>query len=654
MCGITGFLWRGGGLSTAAAEARVTEMAAAIAHRGPDSAGAWVDVEAGIALGHRRLAIVDLSAAGHQPMFSPSGRYVVTYNGEVYDHAEMRAALEAEGRAPAWQGMSDTETLAAGFDAWGVEETLARATGMWAVAVWDRKTRRLTLIRDRLGEKPLYYGWQGTGAGAAFLFGSELRALRRHPAMTGEIAREELVHILRHGYVREGRSVLRGLRQVRPGEIVTLEADTTEPVARRYWDGAAVALRQRAEAPFKGTEAEAIERLEALLGRAVERQMTADVPLGAFLSGGIDSSTVVALMQRRASRPVHTFSIGFHEARYDEATHARAIADHLGTDHTELYVGREDLLAVVPRLAEIWDEPFGDSSQIPTFLVSQLARQHVTVSLSGDGGDELFGGYDRYGQGPRLLAAMSRLPVPLRRALGGAVQAVPARALDLALAPVRRTPQGKEPNGQWAHRLASYAASTDVDALHRRLVSKTQMPARLAADPDDPPYELFGAAPEAGGLLPAERMMQLDMVTYMVGDILTKVDRASMAVSLESRAPLLDHRVAEFAWSLPLSLKRHPGGSKWVLRKLLHRLVPEHLVERPKMGFEVPIGPWLRGPLRDWAEALLARDRLEVGGLFDTDAVRAALAAHLSGRFNHGAGLWHVLMVQAWQERWGA
>ena len=650
MCGVAGFLWRPGGEAGRDAAAIVARMADAIAHRGPDSSGSWVDPEAGVALGHRRLAILDLSAAGHQPMISPSGRYVASYNGEVYDHDELRAALEAEGRAPRWRGTSDTETLVAAFDAWGVCDTLGRATGMWAIAVWDRQARRLTLARDRLGEKPLYYGWQGSGPDAAFVFASELRALRRHPSVSGEIAQEEIVHFLRHGYVREGHSMLRGLRQVRPGEIVTLDAAAHEPVRRRYWDGAAIA--SGAATPFAGSEAEAVDRLETLLEAAVARQLVADVPLGAFLSGGIDSSTVVALMQRISTRPVHTFSIGFHEARYDEATHARAIAAHLGTEHTELYVGPEELLAVVPRLPEIWDEPFGDSSQIPTFLVSRLARAHVTVALSGDGGDELFGGYDRYGQGARLLAGLARVPVPMRRTIERGVRALPAGALDRMLAPLRRVPQGKEPNGQWAHRIAGYVGSAGVDELHRRLVSKTGEAERLAAGQGEPAYALLGEAPGRGGLTDAERMMQLDMVTYLPGDILTKVDRASMAVSLECRAPLLDHRVAEFAWSLPLSLKRAPGGSKWVLRRLLHRLVPEALVERPKMGFEVPIGLWLRGPLREWAEALLAPERLARAGYLDPDAVGAMWAQHLSGRFNHGAGLWHVLMFEAWRDRW--
>jgi asparagine synthase (glutamine-hydrolysing) len=651
MCGITGFLWRSGGAAAQDPEAIVGRMAEAIAHRGPDSSGTWVDREAGVALGHRRLAILDLSEAGHQPMVSPSGRYVLSYNGEVYDHADLRGSLEAEDRAPAWRGTSDTETLVAAFDAWGVRKTLSRATGMWAFALWDRQARQLTLARDRLGEKPLYYGWQGAGRDAAFVFASELRALRRHPAVTGAIAQEEIVHFLRHGYVREGQSILRGVQQVRPGEVVTLAEDAREPECARYWDGAEIAARAK-EAPFADDEIAAVDRLEELLASAVARQAVADVPLGAFLSGGIDSTTVVALMQRRAQRPVHTFSIGFQEARYDEAMHARAIAAHLGTEHTELYVGSDELLGLVPRLPEIWDEPFGDSSQIPSFLVAQLARAHVTVALSGDGGDELFGGYDRYGQGAALLSRMARIPVSVRRRAAAGLCAVPVGALDRMLAPLRRVPQGKEPNGQWAHRIAGYVGSAGVDELHRRLVSKTPAAEQLAAETDEPPYELRGAAPRRGQLTDAERMMQLDMVTYLPGDILTKVDRSSMAVSLECRAPLLDHRIAEFAWSLPLAMKRSPGGSKWVLRRLLHRLVPERLVERPKMGFEVPIGLWLRGPLRDWAEALLARERLARAGCLDPDAVRAMWEQHMSGRFNHGAGLWHVLMLEAWRERW--
>jgi len=647
MCGLAGFLWQPGAAAGREAEHRVAGMARAIAHRGPDSEGAWADEEAGIALGHRRLAIVDLSPAGHQPMTSPSGRYVIVYNGEVYDHTDLRTALEAEGRAPDWRGTSDTETLAAAFDAWGVGATARRMSGMFALAVWDRQDRALSLVRDRFGEKPLYCGWNGAGPEAAFFFASELRALRAHPAFRAEVDPAELPHYARTGHIRVGHSIYRGIGQVRPGEILRLAAGAREPQRDRYWDAAERAQRLRRDAPFRGTDEAALDRLEILASRAVARQMMADVPLGAFLSGGIDSSTVVALMQRHSARPIHTFSIGFHEARYDEATHAKAVAAHLGTEHAELYVGEEELLGVVPDLADIYDEPFADSSQIPTFLVSRLARRDVTVALSGDGGDELFGGYDRYAKGARLHAALARVPVPLRRGLARAVQALSPALLDALLAPLRRVPLGKEPNGQWAHRMAAYAASGDVDALHRALISQTRRAFRLV-----PAVEQPDALPDGAGLTAAERMMQLDLAGYLPGYILTKVDRASMAVSLESRAPLLDHTLAEFALSLPEAMKLRGGTSKWLLRRLCTRLLPPELVERPKMGFEVPTGLWLRGPLADWAGDLLSPDAIRRDGWFDAAEVTRMWEEHRSGRFNHGLGLWHVLMFQSWRARW--
>jgi len=648
MCGIVGLLFRPGALADP--ERVVAGMARTLAHRGPDGEGTWADPEAGIALGHRRLSIVDLSPAGAQPMRSPSGRYVVSYNGEIYNHADLREALDACGGAPCWRGTSDTETLAAGLDAWGVAATLERLAGMFALAVWDRKTRRLSLARDRLGEKPLFYGSLGDGPARTFAFASELRAFRAHPGFAPEIARDELVHFVRHGYVAMGRSVFRGIRAVRPGEVVELAAGDDAPRTRLYWDGARVAARP-AE-PFAGTEEEAVDELERRLSRAVARQMMADVPLGAFLSGGIDSSTIVGLMQRHSARPVHTFAIGFHEGRYDEARHARALAAHFGTDHTELYVGERELLEVVPRLAELFDEPIGDPSLIPTFLVAQLARTKVTVSLSGDGGDEIFGGYDRYRQAARLMRALRKLPLPLRRAAARAAWAVPPRALDAGLAPMRRVATGKEPNGQWLHRMAAYGASESVEDLHRHSVSMTRRASDFVAGGREAPRAFRAPPPEGGGLDDIGRMMQLDMLGYLPGDILTKVDRAAMAVSLETRAPLLDHEIVAFAWSLPGSMKLRGGVSKRVLRQVLYRLAPAALVDRPKMGFEAPVGLWLRGPLKAWAADLLAPERLRAGGCFDPGAVRRAWDEHLSGRFSHGLGLWHVLVFEAWRERW--
>ena len=639
MCGITGYLTP----PAPGFDAALPAMMAAIAHRGPDSDGEWTDAEAGIALGHLRLAIVDLTAAGHQPMISPSGRYVLAFNGEIYNHTKMRAALEETGKAPEWRGHSDTETLLAGIDLWGLDQTLSRAIGMFAIALWDRKDRSLTLVRDRLGEKPLYYGWQGR----TLLFGSELKALRAHPAFRGEVARDALVEVLRHGHVGGDRAIYAGIAKVRPGEVVTLSLAEPEPKRALYWDGAALAAAPK---PPRRSDEETVDALEALLMDAVGQQMMSDVPLGAFLSGGIDSSTIVALMQHQSDKPIHTFSIGFHEARYNEAEFARGVAAHLGTRHTDLYVSDQELRDVVPRLPHIYDEPFADSSQIPTFLVSKLAREHVTVSLSGDGGDELFCGYGRYGHAVKLRRALDRMPGPLRALGAGAVRALPAGALTTLLSPLIPTPQGKEPIGQRLHRLANYARQGDLDALHRAMVSVWRFPEAAVPGAGQPPHLLTTDLPPRGDLSEIERMMQLDMRSYMVDDILAKVDRATMAVALESRAPLLDHRVAEFAFALPEDMKLRGDASKWALRQVLYRHVPRDLIERPKMGFEVPIGLWLRGGLKDWAAALLDPARLTREGYFDARVIARLWAQHQSGRFNWGAQLWCVLMVQAWLE----
>ncbi len=619
----------------------------AIAHRGPDSQGHWVDEEVGVALGHLRLAIVDLSPAGHQPMVSSTGRYQLVYNGEIYNHRALRTELEDTGKAPEWRGTSDTEVMLRGFEVWGFEETIRRTQGMFAIALWDREERKLLLARDRLGEKPLYYGWQGTGKDALFLFGSELKALRTHPAFRAEVRRDALVAMLRHGHVPEDLTIYEGLMKLRPGEMAEVSLTAPGFARKFYWNGGAIAAAPRGPVP---TDAEAINQLEALLLDAVGNEMMSDVPLGAFLSGGIDSSTIVALMQHLSNKPVHTFSIGFHEARYNEAVFAADVAKHLGTHHTELYVGDTDLRDVIPRLPTIYDEPFADSSQIPTFLIAELARQHVTVALSGDGGDELFGGYDRYQQGAALLRKLALMPSQLRRLGAGAVRALPATLLNQLIEPIRATPQGKEPNGQRLHRLANYAASHNVDELHRKMVSVWRFPEAAVIGGSNPPSILADHLPPRGDLGVIERMMQLDMLAYMPDDILTKVDRATMAVALESRAPLLDHRVAEFAWGLPLHMKVRGGQSKWLLRQVLHRYVPRELIERPKMGFEVPIGLWLRGGLKDWAAALLAPERLAREGYLDPVLVGQLWSQHQAGTHNWGHQLWNVLMFQSWLE----
>lgn len=644
MCGIVGYL--GGVVS----EAVVNRMSSALVHRGPDDSGVWLDSAASIGLGHRRLSVVDLSPEGHQPMRSPSGRYVMVYNGEIYNHMDCRTALAMENVG--WRGHSDTETLLAGFDAWGIQKTVELCIGMFAFAVWDKATNTLTLGRDRLGEKPLYYGWQGTGQHAAFLFGSELKALKAHPFFLADIDRNALCLLLRHNYVPAPHSIYKGITKLEAGCLLTVSFAQPEPKIVRYWSVSMVSVAGCAN-PFAGTPTQAVDALEVLLKSAVQRQMMADVPLGAFLSGGIDSSTVVAMMQSQSCRPVKTFTIGFNEAGYNEAVHAKAVATYLGTDHTELYVTAQQALDVIPRLPMLYCEPFSDSSQIPTFLVSQLARQQVTVSLSGDAGDELFCGYSRYLLADKLWKKLSVLPPGARRLSARGLIALSPSRWNSLLGPV----QGLLPAslrqanlGDKLHKAAGVLTAADVDALYLGLVSHWDDPASVVIGGSEPPTLLTSNAPPLSGLDDIQRMMALDALTYLPDDILVKVDRAAMGVSLEGRVPFLDHRVVEFAWSLPQNMKLRDGVGKWVLRQVLYRHVPKELVERPKMGFGVPIGEWLRGPLREWAENLLDDARLRREGFFYPAPIRKKWAEHLSGTRNWQYHLWDVLMFQAWLE----
>lgn len=650
MCGFVGFMGGIAGDSQFSDDAVLQHMAKAILNRGPDDEGSWADSDRRIGLGHRRLSIVDLSPAGHQPMVSGSGRYVVVYNGEIYNHMDCRASLAMTGASIEWRGHSDTETLLAGFDAWGIQGTVERCIGMFAFAVWDKQTSTLTLARDRLGEKPLYYGWQGTGQNATFLFGSELNALKVHPAFAAVIDRNALCLLMRHNYIPAPFSIYQGIAKLEAGCLLTLSLEQQEPKVIRYWSAATVAVAGCA-APFAGTPTQAVDELELLLKSAVQQQMMADVPLGAFLSGGIDSSTVVALMQAQSSRPVKTFTIGFNEEGYNEAMHAKAVAKHLGTAHTELYVSPQQALDVIPRLPALYCEPFSDSSQIPTFLVSQLARQQVTVSLSGDAGDELFCGYNRYLLANKLWQKLSVLPTGSRRLAASGLTALPPSWWTSLLGPV----QGLLPSslrqanlGDKLHKAAGVLASGDLDALYLGLVSHWDDPTSIVIGGKEPPTLLTGNTPGLDGLDDIQRMMALDALTYLPDDILVKVDRAGMGVSLEGRVPFLDHRVVEFAWSLPQSLKLRDGVGKWVLRQVLYRHVPKELIERPKMGFGVPIGDWLRGPLRDWAENLLDKARLDREGYFNPGPIRQKWAEHLSGARNWQYHLWNVLMFQAW------
>ena len=652
MCGFSGVMWQHFSDDESSANAILKDMTDAIAHRGPDGVGYWLNREQGIGFGHRRLSIVDLSPAGQQPMLSASNRYVLVFNGEIYNHLILRKSLNSTGKAPRWRGHSDTETLLAGFDAWGIQNTINHAIGMFAIAVWDRSTCTLTLGRDRLGEKPLYYGWQGQGDNAAFLFGSELKALRAHPAFAGKINRGALCLQLRHNYIPAPYSIYQNIFKLLPGSLLTISLTQREPVVKSYWSGTQTA-EHGIEHPFQGTDEQAVNELELLLKNTISRQMIADVPIGAFLSGGVDSSAVVALMQSQSSRPVKTFTIGFHESMFNEAEHAKAVATHLGTEHTVLYVSAEQAMAVIPRLPALYDEPFSDSSQIPTFLISQLARQHVTVALSGDAGDELFCGYNRYQLTAGLWERLTVIPPSLRKLTAQGLTCIPPQSWDAMAETIRRVLPDTLPFanvGDKIHKGASVLGSKSCDALYFSLVSHWNNPASVVINGDEPPTLLTGNAPMLTGLNSIQRMMALDMVSYLPDDILVKVDRAAMAASLETRVPFLDHRIVEFAWSLPQSMKLRDRQTKWALRQVLYRYVPRELIERPKMGFGVPVGDWLRGALRDWAEALLDESRLRREGFFQAMSVRLKWEEHLSGRRNWQYHLWDILMFQAWLE----
>jgi len=643
MCGICGIVDFGGHHAPGDLAATAAAMSNTLAHRGPDSEGVWADTAAGVALGHRRLAIVDLTPTGRQPMVSADGRYVITYNGEIYNFPALRAELETLGRR--FRGRSDTEALVEACAAWGVESTARRLIGIFAFALWDRFERRLFLVRDHLGVKPLYYGWFN----GLLIFGSELKALRAHPGWPVEVDRDALAAFLRFNYVPAPYTIYRGVSKLQPGSILTAEFDRA-PRVTQFWDAYAAARAGLAEPLDIGPD-EATDQLESLLSDAVARQMISDVPLGAFLSGGIDSSSVVALMQAASARPVRTFTIGFTEAGFDEARHAKQVAAHLGTDHTELYLEARQALDLVPRLPDWFDEPFADSSQLPTYLVSAMTRERVTVALSGDGGDELFAGYNRYLWSDSLARATGLLPLALRRGVSGAIRAVGTERWDRLLRGVPSRFKPAKP-GDKLHKLADVLVLAGPDEIYRRLVSHWDEPERLVPGAREPRGIVWDE--RVAGEFPnfIDRMQLLDTVTYLPDDILTKLDRASMAVGLEARVPLLDHRVVEFAWRLPRRFKRRGRISKWLLRQVLYRHVPPALVERPKMGFGVPLGQWLRGPLRDWAEALVTEQRLTDGAFIDPAPIRQVWEQHQSNKREWGYQLWGVLMFQAWHERW--
>jgi len=640
MCGITGFIERDSPRDTDRLAALIRDMTDTMVHRGPDSSGTWLDAERGVALGHRRLSIRDLSPAGHQPMVSACERYSIVYNGEVYSHEEMRADLEGAGHR--FRGTSDTEVILAGCAEWGVDATARRLIGMFAFALYDRRERILSLVRDRIGIKPLYWG----NFPGLFIFGSELKPLRRHPGWTPVVNRDAVAAFMRHNYIPAPHSIYRGVRKLTPGTVLTVH-DGVVGEERPFWsldDVVAQGLRNRRPRH----DAEVIDELDVLLRDAVRRRMVADVPLGCLLSGGIDSSLVTAMMQHQSDRPVRTFSIGFREQDFDEAPYAREVARHLGTEHTELYVDSSLALDVVPRLPNIYDEPFADSSQLPTFLVCELTRRHVTVVLSGDGGDELFAGYKRYELARSLWTGANCVPEWLRGPTIAMARRVSPAGWDRLghVIPRRVRPVNF---GARMHQVADQLSLWNPDALYRQMLSHWQTPDALVPGAHEPKGVLWSE--HSRQLVPDfnERMQYYDLLTYLPDDILTKVDRASMAVSLEARVPLLDHRVIEYSWTLPYTFKWRDSQSKWALRRVLDRYVPQNLIDRPKTGFGVPFADWLRGPLREWAENLLSESRLERDQLLDPAPIRAQWAEHLKGT-NWGYPLWDVLMLNAWLE----
>ena len=658
MCGIIGCID-----STSKDVRRILQpMVEALHHRGPDASGVWVDSGLGIGLGHTRLSILDLSEEGAQPMVSESGRYVITFNGEVYNFGDLRVELEQGGHS--FRGHSDTEVMLAAFEEWGIEKSVSRFGGMFAFAVWDRLERKLTVARDRVGKKPLYYGWLGN----SFVFSSELKALHGHPQFSRQVDPSVLALYLRFNYVPAPYCIYKGLYKLPAGCLFTLPIDQVDETRDlspfpddqherkplRYWSAREVA-QNGCEYPYRGTESDAISELKQLLVEAVRLRMVADVPLGAFLSGGVDSSLVVALMQEQSPRPVKTFTIGFDEQDFDEAVYAKRVARHLHTDHTELYVRPSEAMTVIPRLPELYDEPFSDSSQIPTFLLAQLARQHVTVSLSGDGGDELFGGYNRYLLCRRISRTLFSFPSVIRNGLASGIRMVsPAQWNTLlgSVMPFLPMRFRMAHPGDKLTKLSELLRSSDPEGVYYGLVSHWKDPNSVVLNSVPLTTPLSDQHARADVPTNIEQMMYLDLVTYLPDDILVKVDRASMGVSLECRNPLLDHRVVEFAWRLQARLKIRDGQGKWVLRQVLDKYVPRHLVERPKTGFGIPIHSWLRGPLREWAESLLDEQRLRAEGFFDAAAIRQKWTEHLSCQRDWHYYLWDVLMFQAWKERW--
>jgi len=648
MCGLAGFFSQSSGEWN---DETVQRMTVTLAHRGPDDGGVWIDRVAGIALGHRRLSIQDISPEGHQPMASASGRYQIVFNGEIYNFRVLRKELRSKGFS--FHGHSDTEVMLAAIEAWGVSKALTHFVGMFAFALWDKEERKLFLARDRIGEKPLYCGWQGD----TFLFSSELKALCAHPAWRGEVNRNALALYMRHNCIPAPYTIYQGIFKLSPGTLLCMTTDMQAghfPEPQPYWRAKDV-VEDGLRNPLRCSDAEVVEQLDVLLRQSIREKMISDVPLGAFLSGGIDSSLIVALMQAESRSPVKTFTIGFPEQGYNEAEHAKAVAQHLGTEHAELYVTPQQAMDVIPKLPLLYDEPFSDSSQIPTFMVSEMTRQHVTVALSGDGGDELFGGYNRYFMGRSVWNRIGWMPRALRGGMASLLTSLSPRVWDTIFShcsPVLPSGFRQRLPGDKLYKLAGILDVPSPEAMYGRLVTQWQDPASIVLHAHEPPSMLTDRKswPNVGDF--TQRMMYLDLVTYLPDDILTKVDRAAMGVSLETRVPFLDHRLVEFAWRLSPAMKIRNGQGKWILRQLLNRYVPQEMIERPKMGFGIPIDAWLRGPLREWAEELLSEQRLGEEGFFAPASIRRKWGEHLSGRYNWQHHLWTVLMFQAWNDKW--
>jgi asparagine synthase (glutamine-hydrolysing) len=654
MCGIAGFYSPEVSLSDINSDNVIKDMCDVIINRGPDAEGYWSDASERIYLGHRRLSILDLSPAGHQPMISASGRYVMVFNGEIYNHLDLRIKLQSISDSILWRGHSDTETLLAGFEILGIKKTIQYCVGMFAFAVWDIERKTLILGRDRIGEKPLYYGWLPSGEHlfaskkSVFVFGSSLKSLRQFPKFNSNIDRYALGLYFKFNYVPAPYTIYQGIYKLEPGTLAEISNSSSEIKISQYWSLSDTILAAK-QAPFNGSYLDAVNRLDQMLSEAVKNQMISDVPLGAFLSGGVDSSTIVALMQKQSSIPVKTFSIGFSEEGFNEAVHAKAVASHLGTDHTEMYVTASDAFGVIQHLPNIYDEPFSDSSQIPTFLVSQLARRSVTVSLSGDAGDELFCGYNRYSFTNRIWTKLKYCPTSIRKAIGAAaLQISPSRYDDLFRGFSSRF--GYSNVGDKIHKGASILGAESLEEIYFDLISHWKPSDDVIIGDSKPSAFAKDHSCLLNMLGDVEKMMFLDTITYLPDDILVKVDRAAMAVSLETRVPLLDHRVIEFAWSIPQQFKSGEGRSKRILRDVLHQYVPSQLIDRPKMGFGIPLGDWLRGPLRPWVESLLSEDRIRRDNLLNATVIQNKWKEHLSGKRNWAYHIWDVVMFQSWYD----